>query len=40
MLTLLILPEPLAICRLSPAEDVPDWAMIGESPPAKTEASW
>ena len=30
MLTLLILPEPLAICRLSPAEDVPDWAMIGE----------
>ena len=30
MLTLSILPEPLAICRLSPAEDVPDWAMIGE----------
>ena len=30
MLTLSILPDPLAICRLSPAEDVPDWAMIGE----------
>ena len=30
MLTLSILPDPLAICRLSPAEDVPEWAMIGE----------
>ena len=30
MLTLAILPDPLAICRLSPAEDVPEWAMIGE----------
>jgi hypothetical protein len=30
MLTLSILPDPLAICRLSPEEDVPEWAMIGE----------
>src|SRR5512143_3603775 len=30
MLTLSILPDPLAICRLGPAEDVPEWAMIGE----------
>ncbi len=30
MLTLSILSDPLAICRLSPAEDVPEWAMIGE----------
>jgi hypothetical protein len=30
MLTLIILSDTLAICRLSPAEDVPDWAMIGE----------
>jgi uncharacterized protein len=30
MLTLSILPDPLAICRLSPAEDVPEWAMVGE----------
>jgi len=30
MLTLAILSDPLAICRLSPAEDVPEWAMIGE----------
>ncbi len=30
MLTLSILAESLAICRLSPAEDVPDWAMNGE----------
>ena len=30
MLALSILPDPLAICRLSPAEDVPEWAMIGE----------
>ena len=30
MLNLTILPDPLAICRLSPAEDVPEWAMIGE----------
>ena len=30
MLTLLILPDSLAICRLDPAEDVPEWAMIGE----------
>jgi hypothetical protein len=30
MLTLSILPDPLAICRLSPAEDVPEWAMLGE----------
>ncbi len=29
MLTLSILPDQLAICRLSPAEDVPDWALIG-----------
>ncbi len=30
MLTLSILPDPLAICRLSPAQDVPEWAMLGE----------
>ena len=30
MLTLTVLPDSLAICRLSPAEDVPEWAMIGE----------
>src|SRR5512143_2093569 len=30
MLTLSILPDRLAICRLDPAEDVPEWAMIGE----------
>ena len=30
MLTLTVLPDSLAICRLSPADDVPDWAMIGE----------
>ncbi len=30
MLTLSILPDPLAICRLGPDEDVPEWAMIGE----------
>ncbi len=30
MLTLSILPDAFAICRLSPAEDVPEWAMIGE----------
>jgi len=30
MLTLTILPDTLAICRLSPEEDVPEWAMIGE----------
>jgi len=30
MLTLTVLPEPLAICRLSVDEAVPDWAMIGE----------
>lgn len=30
MLTLTVLPDSLAICRLGPAEDVPDWAMIGE----------
>ncbi len=30
MLTLSILPDPLAICRLGPAEDVPEWAMVGE----------
>jgi hypothetical protein len=29
-MNLTILPDPLAICRLSPAEDVPEWAMIGE----------
>jgi len=29
-MNLTILPDTLAICRLSPAEDVPDWAMIGE----------
>jgi uncharacterized protein len=30
MLTLAVLPEPLAICRLSVDEAVPDWAMLGE----------
>ena len=30
MLTLTILPDSLAVCRLSPAEDVPEWALIGE----------
>src|SRR5512136_2343443 len=30
MLTLTVLPETLAICRLSADEAVPDWAMIGE----------
>ncbi len=30
MLTLSILPGAFAICRLSPAEDVPEWAMLGE----------
>ncbi|HTP10820.1 MAG TPA: ACT domain-containing protein [Anaerolineae bacterium] len=30
MLTLSILPDTFAICRLGPAEDVPEWAMIGE----------
>jgi hypothetical protein len=30
MLTLTVLPEPLAICRLSAEEAVPEWAMIGE----------
>lgn len=30
MLTLSILPDTFAICRLSPGEDVPEWAMIGE----------
>lgn len=30
MLTLAILPGTFAICRLGPAEDVPDWALIGE----------
>ena len=30
MLTLTILSDTLAICRLGPAEDVPEWAMIGE----------
>jgi hypothetical protein len=30
MLTLIILSDTFAICRLNPAEDVPDWAMIGE----------
>jgi hypothetical protein len=30
MLTLTILAKPLAICRLSPDTDVPEWAMIGE----------
>ncbi len=30
MLSLSILPDTLAICRLSPDEDVPEWAMIGE----------
>ena len=28
-LTLAILPEPLAICRLGPEEGVPSWAQIG-----------
>jgi hypothetical protein len=30
MLTLTVFPDRLAICRLSPEEDVPEWAMIGE----------
>jgi len=30
MLTLTVLPETLAICRLSVDEAVPDWAMLGE----------
>src|SRR5512136_3488395 len=30
MLALSILPDAFAICRLDPAEDVPEWAMIGE----------
>jgi hypothetical protein len=30
MLTITILTDTFAICRLSPAEDVPEWAMIGE----------
>jgi len=30
MLVLSLLPDAFAICRLSPAEDVPEWAMIGE----------
>jgi uncharacterized protein len=30
MLTLTVLPKPLAICRLSVDEAVPEWAMIGE----------
>ena len=29
-MNLTILPDTLAICRLSPEEDVPEWAMIGE----------
>jgi uncharacterized protein len=29
-MNLTILTDTFAICRLSPAEDVPDWAMIGE----------
>ena len=28
--TLSILPDSLAVCRLSPEEDVPDWALMGE----------
>ncbi len=30
MLTLTMLPETFAICRLSMDEAVPDWAMLGE----------
>jgi uncharacterized protein len=30
MLTLTILPDSLAICRLKADDAVPDWAMIGE----------
>lgn len=30
MLTLTVLPETIAICRLSVDEAVPDWAMLGE----------
>jgi hypothetical protein len=30
MLTLTVLPDAHAICRLDPAADVPEWAMIGE----------
>jgi hypothetical protein len=29
VLTLTVLPEPLAVCRLDPGEDVPVWATIG-----------
>jgi hypothetical protein len=29
-MNLTILSDTFAICRLSPAEDVPDWAMMGE----------
>ena len=29
-MNLTILSDTFAICRLGPAEDVPDWAMIGE----------
>jgi hypothetical protein len=29
-MNLTILPDSLAICRLSPEEDVPEWALIGE----------
>jgi uncharacterized protein len=29
-MNLTILPDTFAICHLSPAEDVPEWAMIGE----------
>ena len=29
-MNLIILPDLFAICRLGPAEDVPEWAMIGE----------
>ncbi len=29
-MSLTILSDTFAICRLSPAEDVPEWAMIGE----------
>ena len=29
-MNLTVLPDSLAVCRLSPAADVPNWAMIGE----------
>jgi hypothetical protein len=29
-MNLSILPDLLAICRLAPEEDVPEWAMLGE----------